>query len=77
MVTVFSSNNLKFKINDKDHNPPHVHVEGGGASVRINLITMEVMDDETGFNHGTMRRIYQMVLENRIVLLDQWEAVHG
>jgi len=77
MVTVFTTRNLKFKINDNDHNPPHVHVEGGGASIRINLNTLEVMDDETDFSKAMVNRIIEFVTENRITLLEEWEARHG
>lgn len=31
MVTVLRVGQLKYKVNKRDHNPPHVHVEGGGA----------------------------------------------
>ncbi len=77
MVTVFRSRNLKFKINENDHNPPHVHVEGGGATVRVNLITLEVMDDETNFSKSMMKYILEFIVENRITFLEEWEAKHG
>ena len=77
MVTVLSERHLKYKINENDHNPPHVHVEGGGASVRTNLMTLEVMDDNTNFSPLLVRRIQDFVRQNRSYLLDRWEDVHG
>ena len=76
MVTILSSNHLKFKINENDHNPPHVHVEGLGATVRINLITLEVMDSRTDFNKSTVNRIIEFVKLNQQHLLDKWEETH-
>ena len=76
-VKVLSSKHLSYRINDDDHNPPHVHVEGGGASVRINLLTLEVMDAKTGFSHATLRKILETVKEHRWLLLDEWEKKHG
>lgn len=76
-IKVLSSKHLAYKINENDHNPPHVHVEGLGASVRINLLTLEVMDSETEFAGTTLRMIVQKVRENRILLLDIWESIHG
>jgi len=67
---------LKFKINENDHNPPHVHVEGLGATVRINLITLEVMDSRTDFNKSTVNRIIEFVKLNQQHLLDKWEETH-
>jgi len=77
MVTIFTTRHLKFKINENDHNPPHVHVEGGGARVRINLLTLEVMDAEVEFSKSMMNYILKFVSENRVTLLTEWEERHG
>jgi len=76
-IKVLSSQHLAYKINDDDHNPPHVHVEGSGASVRINLLTLEVMDAKTDFSTATLRKIVDKVRENKWLLLDEWEKKHG
>lgn len=77
MVTVLSENHLKYKINENDHSPPHVHVEGLGASIRINLLTLEVMDSRTEFSKGTVNKILEFVTKNKTHLLGEWERVHG
>ena len=76
-VKALSSRHLAYKINENDHSPPHVHVEGLGASVRINLLTLQIMDSETDFSASTLKRIVEKVSENRILLLDKWEEIHG
>jgi hypothetical protein len=76
-IKALSSKHLVYKINEKDHQPPHVHIEGLGASVRINLISLEVMDSETEFSLSTLNSILRVVKENRILLLDRWEEIHG
>jgi hypothetical protein len=77
MVTVLSARHLKYKINENDHNPPHVHVEGCGGEIRINLLTLEIMDDQTEFSKSMIRHIQEFVRRNRIYFLDRWEQVHG
>lgn len=77
MVTVLSSRNLKFKIFAKDHPPPHVHVEGGGGHLRINLLSLEPMDNETDFSASTLRMILQFVGRHRDLFIEQWEEYHG
>lgn len=74
MVFIFES--LKFKINANDHNPPHVHIEGKGASVRINLLTLMYMDDETDFSRGTLDRIMAEVTKRKEELLEEWKKYH-
>jgi hypothetical protein len=81
-VKALSSKHLAYKINENDHSPPHIHVEGLGASVRINLLTLdlltlEIMDSETDFSVSTLKKIMVKVGENRIFLLDKWEEIHG
>ena len=75
-IKALSSKHLAYKINENDHNPPHVHVEGLGASVRINLLTLEIMDKETEFSQASVRKILETVRDNRLLLLDKWEAIH-
>lgn len=76
MTTVLRFHDLKYKINERDHNPPHVHVEGRGASVRINLITLEVMDDSTDFSLSTLRKIVIYVATHREELYEKWIECH-
>ena len=74
-IKSLSSKHLVYKINENDHSPPHV--EGLGASVRINLLNLEVMDTKTEFSTATLNRILKIVRENRLLLLERWEELHG
>lgn len=74
--TVFIFESLKFKINANDHNPPHVHVEGRGSSIRINLLTLEYMDKQTDFSLGTLERIKAEVVKRKDELLEEWKKYH-
>ncbi len=76
-IKALSSKHLAYKINENDHSPPHVQVEGMGASVRINLLNLEVLDRETDFSQSTLNRIIKVVRENRNLLLERWEESHG
>ncbi len=76
-IKALSSKHLVYKINENDHSPPHVHVEGMGASVRINILTLVVMANETDFSNATLNRIIKVVRENRMLLLERWEELHG
>lgn len=76
-IKALSSKHLAYKINENDHRPPHVHIEGLGASLRINLLTLEVMDSKTDFSRATLNKIMQVVKENRVLLLERWEELHG
>jgi autonomous glycyl radical cofactor GrcA len=76
MVTVLQIGQLKYKINQTDHNPPHVHVEGGGATLRVNLLTLEVMDESTEFSKAMVRKIVTYIAEHKEELLEKWVEYH-
>jgi hypothetical protein len=76
MVMVFESRNIKFKINANDHNPPHVHAEGLGCKLRVNLLTFEPMDKTTGFSLAAVRMIIEEVKNRQEELLNQWRDYH-
>ena len=76
MSVILRIGKVNFKINAKDHNPPHVHVEGYGESVRINLNDLEQMDD-TGFSPSALRMIREAVRMHHEELLDKWKEYHG
>ncbi|AGH96495.1 DUF4160 domain-containing protein [Pseudobdellovibrio exovorus] len=76
MVTILRVGQLKYKVNRKDHNPPHVHVEGGGASLRVNLLNFNVMDQNTGFSKAMVRRIILFIEEHHAEFLEKWMEYH-
>jgi hypothetical protein len=64
---------LKFKINVRDHNPPHVHVEGRGCTARINIKTLEIMS-VNGFGRADMKLILEVLKDedNLAALWEKW-----
>jgi hypothetical protein len=76
IVTVLRVGQLKYKVNMKDHNPPHVHVESGGATVRVNLLTLEIMDNNTEFSKSMIRKIVTYIAEHKEELLEKWVEYH-
>jgi hypothetical protein len=69
-----SSRHLIFKINENDHRLPQVHAEGTGLQFELSL---EVMDQETEYSTASLNRILRVVRENRLLLLERWEELHG
>lgn len=76
MSTVVRLRSLKFKINARDHNPPHVHVEGKGGKARINLKSFSVMSVD-GFNAADVKRIIEVVKYYAPELRATWKEYHG
>ena len=76
-IVNFGNGALKFKVHARDHDPPHVHAEGDGATVRIDLSTLEPLDDRTDFSRVAVRRIIELVKEYRDELMEAWNELHG
>ena len=76
-IVSFGHGALKFKIYARDHDPPHVHAEAGGASLRIDLLTLEPLDDRTDFSRAAVRRIMELVRDYRDELMEAWDELHG
>lgn len=76
VVTVFRTKNLRFQIYTDDHKPPHVHVIGPGVSCKITLVDLAVMKTH-GFSQRELKRVMEKVVENRSLLMYQWENYHG
>ena len=54
----------------KDHNPPHLHINGGGSSARIGLVNNEVVPI---FNTGLTQKQASVVKDNLAIILDFFE----
>lgn len=75
MGTVDSFCGIKIKVNARDHNPPHCHVEGNGGKARYNIVTMEWMESE-GFTAADRNRI-EIVIKRRIQeIRELWSEYH-
>ncbi len=40
------------------------------------MLTMEIMDGNTGFSESLVRQIIEYVLDNREILLEKWVEYH-
>jgi hypothetical protein len=65
----------KIKIYGRDHNPPHVHFEAKGASVRVNLVDLEIMSIVGRPTAKEIRLILIYVETFRADLIEVWDEV--
>ncbi len=75
MGTVIEFEGVKIKINAKDHNPPHAHIEGNGGKARYNLKTMEFIE-YSGFSRSDLNTIESIIRRKIWLLLDEWRRFH-
>jgi hypothetical protein len=56
--------------------PPHVHVDKGGASAKLWLDPVSVARN-SGFSPSELTEIVRMVRQSRSVLLEAWHGFFG
>ena len=79
MVTVFRAYGLHIVIFTDDHRPAHVHVFGDGQA-KINLQGAGGLPEliwSEDMTRAEVRRAMRIVTEQRDMLLDRWERIHG
>lgn len=76
MVTVHKAHGCRYVIFTNDHDPPHVHVFGPGAEAKVSLDPM-ILEWTAGFKKGDLRRILNEVQDQRELLLEKWNEIHG
>lgn len=59
-----------------EHLPKHIHVEGKGGEIKINLELLNLM-----YNYNMQKQVIHTVLEivkqNRFYFLRKWDKFHG
>jgi hypothetical protein len=68
---------LFFSNEGDPREPPHVHVRGGGKDAKIWLEPSVTLVESYGFTSGDLRRILNVVQENRTELLRAWHDYFG
>lgn len=78
MPEIFRAFGLVFVIFPDDHDPPHVHVFHGKEKCKIFLEGPRVAEKpRCSLSKANLRKALKLALENRAVLLLEWEKVHG
>ena len=72
MPTLLILNGYRFYFYSHEPNePPHVHVDKGGASVKIWLEALEVAKNR-GFRNHEIGGIIALVSEHQVMFLEKW-----
>ncbi len=76
MVTVHKAHGCRFVIFTNDHDPPHVHVFGQGAEAKLSLDPV-ALGWSAGFKKPDLKRILTEVQEQRAMMIEKWDEIHG
>ena len=80
MPTLLLEGGFKFRVFLRDHNPPHIHVVKGKATVVISLgdnKTRPRIHQNYGMQPRDIRKALKITAENQNTFLTQWRKYHG
>lgn len=66
-------NKYRLEVRERDHQPPHVHLTGGGFDV---LIVLETLQSEGTWPPGIKNEVLDWVALNRESLMLEWKKWH-
>jgi hypothetical protein len=75
--TVIRESGFAARIYTLDHPPPHVHVAGAGAVVKIDLATCQVIEIVGRISDRDVRRAEELVARHAQFLKGEWTKIHG
>jgi len=76
MPTVLRVDGYRFFFySDEGHEPPHVHVTGGGKSAKFWLDEVELARS-TGYTVTELNAIWHIVRDRRTFLKEKWDEFH-
>ena len=76
MPTVHLEKGFRFFFYSNEHLPKHIHVEGKGGEIKINLESLNLM-----YNYNMKKQdinsVLEIVKQNRFYFLRKWDEFHG
>lgn len=69
----FQNNKYRLEVRERDHNPPHVHLFGGGIDVIIDLTTFAT---EGTLPKNLRNEVLTWIANNQDELFKEWQKWH-
>ena len=73
MPEVFRFYGFSFFFYSKEHEPPHIHVEGNNGMAKFDWNGKEfVLNEKEGIKVNDMKKIKSVITENSDIILNRW-----
>ncbi len=76
MPTLFELFGMRFFFYSLEHMPIHVHIENGDGIAKINVETLEVIEN-IGIKPRDLRKATQLVKLYKKEIINKWNQYHG
>lgn len=76
MPTLFELFGMRFFFYSLEHLPIHVHIENGDGRAKINVKTVEIVENQ-GIKPKDLRKAVQIVKIYQDDIIEKWNEYHG
>ncbi len=76
MPTLFELFGMRFYFYSLEHLPIHVHIENGDGKAKINVETIEVVENQ-GIKPKDIKKALQLVKMYQEEIITKWNQYHG
>ena len=76
MLTLFELFGMRFFFYSLEHLPIHVHVENGDGRAKINVKTLEIVENQ-GIKPKDLKKAVQIVKIYQEDIIEKWTEYHG
>ena len=76
MPTVHLEKGFRFFFYSNEHLPKHIHVEGKGGEIKINLESLTLMYSYN-FKKQDLNAVFEILKLKRFYFLRKWDEFHG
>ncbi|OYY71532.1 MAG: hypothetical protein B7Y44_00735 [Sphingomonadales bacterium 28-55-16] len=77
MPTIFCQDGCRFYFySHEPHEPPHVHIDRGEATIKVWLASLEVAKSR-GFRAHEISDIIAMVSDHQLMFTEKWHEYFG
>lgn len=67
----FFNNKYRLQLREKDHEPMHVHLVGGGTYAKFDLMTLQLVAGTV--SAGLLREVTEWLRNNQTDLIEEWK----
>lgn len=71
MPTLLNENGFRFFFYSNDHNPAHVHIEKGGKSAKVELLTLKIISNN-GLKNREIKKMMTIIKSNKDTFKEKW-----
>jgi hypothetical protein len=77
MPVIIRQNGFQIVMYFNDHEPVHVHLKKAGSEIKVNALTLELMQVKGDISNRDIRKALEIVAEHQLLINQKWGELRG